>query len=77
MATIVNGISYRLDDDCDTLLCKLDNAAYEAFMDGEYDRSAELQEDSDRLEIAISNHDLGQMQEIFDKYHTMFKRYRA
>ena len=34
--TTVNGISYSLWDDCDTLLCKLDNAAFESFMEGDY-----------------------------------------
>lgn len=75
MATKVNGITYHLADDCDTLLCKLDNAAYEAFMEGDYDRNAKLEEDRDRLEIAINRRDREAMQEILEKYRTMFKRY--
>ena len=75
MATRVNGIAYHLADDCDTLLCKLDNAAFEAFMDGEYDTNAQLEEDRDRLEAAINNSDREVMQEMLDKYHTMFRRY--
>lgn len=74
-ATTVNGISYSLRDDCDTLLCKLDNAAFESFMEGDYDRSEKLESDRDRLEIAISRNDLETMQEMLDKYRTMFKRY--
>lgn len=76
MATRVNGITYHLADDCDTLLCKLDNAAYEAFMDGDYDRNERLENDRDELEIAINKGDREAMQAMLDKYHTMFKRYR-
>ena len=76
MATRVNGITYHLADDCDTLLCKLDNAAFDAFMDGDYDRSERLENDRDELEIAINRRDREAMQDMLDKYHTMFKRYR-
>lgn len=76
MATKVNGITYHLADDCDTLLCKLDNAAYEAFMDGDYDRSERLENDRDELEIAINKGDRSKMQEVLEKYRMMFKRYR-
>ncbi len=74
--TTVNGISYSLRDDCDTLLCKLDNAAFESFMEGEYDRNEKLENDRDRLEIAISRNDLETMQELLNEYRGMFKRYR-
>ena len=73
--TTVNGIRYHLRDDCDTLLCKLDNAAYESFMEGDYERNARLEEDRDRLEIAISRNDLETMQAILENYRGMFKRY--
>lgn len=73
--TTVNGIRYHLRDDCDTLLCKLDNAAYESFIEGDYDRSTKLEEDRDRLEIAISRNDLETMQAILENYRGMFKRY--
>lgn len=76
MATRVNGITYHLADDCDTLLCKLDNAAFDAFMDGDYDRSERLENDRDELEIAINRRDREAMQAMLDKYNTMFKRYR-
>ena len=76
MATRVNGITYHLADDCDTLLCKLDNAAFDAFMDGDYDRSERLENDRDELEIAINRRDREAMQAMLDKYHTMFNRYR-
>ena len=75
MVTRVNGITYNLADDCDTLLCKLDNAAFEAFMYGEYGTNAKLEEDRDRLEAAINDRDYEVMQEMLDKYHTMFRRY--
>lgn len=73
--TNVNGISYSLRDDCDTLLCKLDNAAFESFMEGDYDRSEKLESERDRLEIAINRNDLETMQAILDNHRTMFKRY--
>lgn len=73
--TTVNGISYSLRDDCDTLLCKLDNAAFERFMEGEYEKSEKLEEARDRLEIAIRRRDAETMQAILDEYHGMFKRY--
>ena len=73
--TTVNGIRYHLRDDCDTLLCKLDNAAYEAFMDGDYDRNEKLENDRDRLEIAINHNDLETMQAMLENYRWMFKRY--
>lgn len=76
MAMKVSGITYHLADDCDTLLCKLDNAAFEAFMDGDYDRSELLENDRDELEIAINHRDREEMQAMLDKYHTMFNRYR-
>ena len=73
--TTVNGIRYHLRDDCDTLLCKLDNAAYEAFMDGDYDRNEKLENDRDRLEIAINRNDLETMHAMLENYRGMFKRY--
>lgn len=76
MANKVNGITYHLADDCDTLLCKLDNAAFESFMEGDYDRNEKLENDRDRLEIAINRNDLETMQEMLEKYSGMFKRYR-
>mgnify|MGYP006932861401 CR=1 FL=1 len=76
MANKVNGITYHLRDDCDTLLCKLDNAAFESFMEGDYDRNEKLENDRDRLEIAINRNDLETMQEMLNEYSGMFKRYR-
>ena len=76
MAMKVNGITYHLADDCDTLLCKLDNAAFEKFMEGDYEASERLENDRDELEIAINHRDREAMQAILDKYHTMFKRYQ-
>lgn len=73
--TTVNGIRYHLRDDCDTLLCKLDNAAYEAFMDGDYDQNEKLENDRDRLEIAINRNDLETMQAMLENYRGMFNRY--
>lgn len=76
MAMKVNGITYHLADDCDTLLCKLDNAAFEAAMERDYDRAERLENDRDELEIAINHGDREAMQAMLDKHHTMFKRYR-
>ena len=76
MANKVNGITYHLRDDCDTLLCKLDNAVFESFMEGEYERSEKLEEARDRLEVAISRRDRETMQAILEEYSGMFKRYR-
>lgn len=76
MANKVNGITYHLRDDCDTLLCKLDNAAFESFMEGEYEKSEKLEEARDRLEVAINRRDRETMQAILEEYSGMFKRYR-
>ena len=76
MAMKVNGISYGLLDDCDTLLCKLDNAAFEKFMSGDYEAHAKLERDRDELEIAIRKRNYEFMQAMLDEYHQLFKRYR-
>lgn len=76
MAMNVNGIRYSLIDDCDTLCCKLENAAYEAEMERDYDKADRLSEDLEALEQAVSRHDTGTMQAILNKYFWMFKRYR-
>lgn len=75
MATRVNGITYHLADDCDTLLCKLDNAAYEKFMSGDYDEAERLEQDRDALEIAINHRDREAMEGMLNKYRSAFKRY--
>lgn len=74
-STKVNGISYHLLDDCDTLICKLDNAAFEAFMNEDYDRCAKLEDDRDMLQDAFDRRDFTRMSEILENYRSMFKRY--
>ncbi len=76
MATKVNGITYHLKDDCETLICKLDNLAYEKFMEGDYDASFKYETDRDELEIAFEKNDREAMQAILENYRGLFKRYR-
>ena len=76
MATKVNGITYHLRDDCETLICKLDNLAYEKFMEGDYDASFKYETDRDELEIAFEKNDREAMQAILENYRGLFKRYR-
>ena len=76
MATKVNGITYHLRDDCETLICKLDNLAYEKFMDGDYDASFKYETDRDELEIAFEKNDLEARQDILENFRGLFKRYR-
>lgn len=76
MATKVNGITYHLRDDCETLICKLDNIAYEKFMDGDYDASSKYESDRDNLEIAVEHNDREAMQAMLENYRGLFKRYR-
>lgn len=76
MATTVNGIKYNLADDCDTLQCKLDNAAFEAVMEGDFDKAEKYETDRDRLEVAIRRRDRETMQEILEEYRHWFKRYQ-
>lgn len=76
MATKVNGITYHLRDDCETLICKLDNLAYEKFMEGDYDASFKYETDRDDLEIAFEKNDRETMQDILENYRGLFKRYR-
>ena len=76
MATKVNGITYHLRDDCEILICKLDNLAYEKFMEGDYDASFKYETDRDDLEIAVEKNDREAMQAILENYRGLFKRYR-
>jgi hypothetical protein len=76
MATKVNGNTYHLRDDCETLICKLDNLAYEKFMEGDYDASIKYETDRDDLEIAVDKNDREAMQAIIENYRGLFKRYR-
>lgn len=76
MATKVNGITYHLRDDCETLICKLDNLAYEKFMDGDYDASFKYEAARDDLEIAVEHNDREAMHAILENYRGLFKRYR-
>ena len=76
MAMTVNGIKFRLEDDCDTLECKLGNAIYEANMNREYEKADRLAADHAELVLAIHSGDYKKMQEMLNKYMTWFKRYR-
>ena len=68
-------MKFYLKDDCESLLCKLENAAYESFMEGDYARNERLEDDRDRLEDAINQNDASTMRELLEKYSYWFKRY--
>lgn len=78
MSNTVNGIKYYLSDDCDTLVCKLENALNDLYMDSNSDESKidKLESDLEKLQSAIENNNRTSMQTILDKYHHWFKRYR-
>ena len=76
MATTVPGITSHLKDDCETLLCTLDNLAYDKFMEGDYEASFKYETDRDELEIAFEKTDREAMQAILENYRGLFKRYR-
>lgn len=76
MTTTVNGIKYNLIDDCDTLLVKLENITYDYYVN-DIDRKNidEIEKDEAALREAIENDDYAVMQTMWNKYHTLFKRY--
>lgn len=76
MSITAGGIKYYLMDDCDTLICKLENAIHDCDDNGYYDKAEKLEEDLDKLNKAFNRCDRKVMQEMLDKYHSMFKRYR-
>lgn len=77
MTITVNGIKYNLIDDCDTLLVKLENITYDYYVN-DIDRKNidEIDKDETALREAIENDDYAVMQTMWNKYHTLFKRYR-
>lgn len=77
MSTTVNGIQYNLIDDCDTLLVKLENITYDYYVN-DIDRKNidEIEKDEAALREAIEDCDYAVMKKMWNKYHTLFKRYR-
>lgn len=76
MAMRINGITFNLIDDCDSLICKLENKAYDCFMEGDYIKSEKYDDDADTLKGAVENRDYMTMRKIFNEYCHWFKRYR-
>ena len=72
----VNGIKYNLIDDCDTLICKLENKIDDFYYDNVKCDIDKLEADLQKLQHAIDNNDRNIMQIVFNEYHTMFKRYQ-
>lgn len=73
----VKGINYYLRDDCDTLICKLENQIDDFYYNDTPVKSIDnLEYDLETLENAVSKWDYKTMQIMLDKYHTLFKRYR-
>jgi uncharacterized protein YerC len=69
-------IQYYLKDDCDTLLCKLENIANDYYY---YDKPCnidKIESDIERLEMAISINDYKTMRSLLNNYMALFKRYR-
>ena len=62
-------ISTSLARTCEKLMTLLDNAAFDAHMRDDMNACTEIEEDRDRLEIAISRNDRDTMQEIIAKHH--------
>ena len=54
--------------DAISLLCKLDNAAFESSMKGYQAECERLENDRDELEIAIKRNDYETIQEMLAKY---------
>lgn len=79
MSQTVNGIKYYLSDDCDTLVCKLENSINEMYLDDtKYNETKidNLEADLEKLQSAIECNNRTTMQAILNKYSNMFKRYR-
>ena len=76
MATMVNGIKYNLVDDIDTLICKLQNKVDDFYINDVKCDIETIESDLKKLEIAFEEGNMGIMQKMLDKYHTLFERYR-
>lgn len=76
--TMINGHKFYLLDDCDALLCKLENIFYDYCMDDNvsYEKVVETEDEIKKLQNAINKNDVEVMQQMLNKYHTLFKRYR-
>lgn len=70
------GNKFYLVDDCDTLLCKLENIAHDYYMDDEKCDIDKIENDIGSLQNAIATNDTETMQGIFNEYSQLFKRYR-
>lgn len=77
MNQTVNGIKYYLADDCDTLVCKLENALDDQYFgDKDLSKIDALEIDLSKLELAIECNNRTIMQYFLNKYSHWFKRYR-
>ena len=72
---IINGVRFYLRDDCDTLLCKLQNIADDYYYNNNPCDIDKVEDAIDRLETAIDSNDIRTMQSIFNGFHVLFKRY--
>lgn len=73
------GNKFYLVDDCDTLICKLENTVHDHYhyIDGAKCGNIDIIEnDIERLQDAIDTNNTGVMQELLNEYSQLFKRYR-
>ena len=76
MATTVNGISFHLIDDIDTLICKLENIRHAYYIDNEPCNIDKVESDIEALQKAFEANDTATMQRYLNEYAPLFKRYR-
>lgn len=74
--TNYKGNKFYLNDDCDALLCKLENIADNYYLNDVICNIDKIELDIEKLENAIENNDINTMQNILDNYRNLFKRYR-
>lgn len=70
------GIFYLVDD-CDTLICKLENRLNELYIARKFDieRIDRLEKDLEELKTAMRENNKVILQQMLDRYHILFKRY--
>ena len=73
-----NGSTFYLRDDCDTLICKLENKINDLEFNPGCDKCKldKYYEDLDDLERAFVENDIKEMNRLMNEYHQWFKRYR-
>ena len=76
----MNAGTFYLIDDCDTILCKLQNRIDEFYIEGVSDYTIEqidqFETDTCKLQTAIQERDFRTLKHLHNKYQFALKRYQ-